>query len=562
MRMRIHEPDFAAEKRSRFRPLKERLWSPVIDDRPVHQPRAVRKKKMLANEPQVLARLGLGEQAANHALRHRQQRIGEARFLIAWVQQELGLATFRPEHAIAGDDSIAKKIGVEVLAHRGRERVELLGALGCALRLTKDFGVAAELLVKESDGPSACHPIACRRIDRPKRVVPIAVAITNKVRAGNEARAHRLDQLDDVSSHQIDVRRLLEIIGAAPRNRLVEEGKIAGGLDVVTERFERPDDNVAMRLPVLHDGIGFEHEPLRPVAALFVLLSEENTQNLFDRLIMFERQQEFDRTLADVTRAPGAPGILFETVRRGQVNHPVMRKPREDRVDGERVRRILGALHPNPTGKVSPEPIGRLEHRRFVDRLRILRRKRIGLLWVGHRAHDREHEFIRRLCADRDISAAAALSVGVEQFVAAYGFDSSRRAGHQTVEGFGILLAPAIVEIRPESEAFSLRVDLDAAGRSKLLLSKNKVAENEKATSWPFNRNTPLYGGFVAANGCRNSDSSLVQTIDPAAVVEAHFKSGRDGQQAPTVLRLYQHAQSARAGDVVGIAGDGKELVE
>ena len=93
------------------------------------------------------------------------------------------------------------------------------------------------------------------------------------------------------------------------------------------------------------------------------------------------------------------------------------------------------------------------------------------------------------------------LPSSVQQFVAADGFDASRRARHQAIDSLGILLAPAIVEIRPESEALSLRVDLDAAGRSKLLLAKNKMAENEKATSWPFDRNAPLHGGFVAGNG-------------------------------------------------------------
>ena len=151
----------------------------------------------------------------------------------------------------------------------------------------------------------------------------------------------------------------------------VEKGKIAGGLDIVAERLERPDDDVAVRLLVLHDGIGFEHEPLRPVAALLVLLSEEDAQDLFDRLIVFERQQEFDRALADVARAPGAAGILFETMRRSEMDHCVMRKPGEDRVDGKSVRRILGAPDPNAAGEVAPEAIGRLEHRGFVDRLRV-----------------------------------------------------------------------------------------------------------------------------------------------------------------------------------------------
>src|ERR1700677_1214795 len=98
---------------------------------------------MLANEAQVLARLGLGEHAADHALRHRQERIGEARFLVARMKQKLGLAAFWPEYAIAGDDSVANEMCVEVLAHSGGERVELLGPFWRAFRLTKDRGVAA-----------------------------------------------------------------------------------------------------------------------------------------------------------------------------------------------------------------------------------------------------------------------------------------------------------------------------------------------------------------------------------------------------------------------------------
>ena len=147
----------------------------------------------------------------------------------------------------------------------------------------------------------------------------------------------------------------VEIVLAAPRDRLIEKSKIAGGLDIVAERLERPDDDVAMRLLVLHHGIGFEHEPLRPVAAAFVLLREEDAQNLFDWPIMLERQKEFDRALADVARAPGAAGILFETVRRGEVDHGVVRKPGEDRVDGERVGGVLGALHANAAREIAPE---------------------------------------------------------------------------------------------------------------------------------------------------------------------------------------------------------------
>jgi hypothetical protein len=56
------------------------------------------------------------------------------------------------------------------------------------------------------------------------------------------------------------------------------------------------------------------------------------------------------------------------------------------------------------------------------------------------------------------------------------------------------LLAPAIVKIRPESEALSLRVDLNAAGIREFLLAKHKMTKDEKAAPWPRDREAPLHG--------------------------------------------------------------------
>ena len=72
--------------------------------------------------------------------------------------------------------------------------------------------------------------------------------------------------------------------------------------------------------------------------ALQAISSEQDAQNLLGRPIVLKRQQEFDRALANVARAPRAAGILLEAVRRGQMDHGVVREPGEDRVDGKRVR--------------------------------------------------------------------------------------------------------------------------------------------------------------------------------------------------------------------------------
>src|SRR5690349_5725774 len=105
---------------------------------------------MLAYDAQVLARLGLGEDAADHALRHRQERVGKTRFLVAWMKQKLRLAAFRLKHAISGDHAVTNEMRVEILAHGSRERIERLGFARWALGSAKDFCVAAKLLVKEN----------------------------------------------------------------------------------------------------------------------------------------------------------------------------------------------------------------------------------------------------------------------------------------------------------------------------------------------------------------------------------------------------------------------------
>ncbi len=87
----------------------------------------------------------------------------------------------------------------------------------------------------------------------------------------------------------IGLSRLLKIVVAPPGDPFVEKGEIAGRFDIVAERLQRPDDDIAMRLLALDGGIGLEHEPLRPVAAFLVLLGEEDAQNRFRWLIMLER---------------------------------------------------------------------------------------------------------------------------------------------------------------------------------------------------------------------------------------------------------------------------------
>ena len=149
------------------------------------------------------------------------------------------------------------------------------------------------------------------------------------MRAGYEALARRHEQLLDVDRNRVLVSGTLERLVAAPRRGFLEKGQIVGSLEVVVQRFERPDDYIAVAVRVLNGRVRLEHEPLRPVAARGVLLCENDPQYLLDGPVVLERQEEFDRSLADVTRSPRCARVLLEPARHRQMDHRVVRKPRQ-----------------------------------------------------------------------------------------------------------------------------------------------------------------------------------------------------------------------------------------
>ena len=59
-----------------------------------------------------------------------------------------------------------------------------------------------------------------------------------------------------------------------------------------------------------------------------------------------------------------------------------------------------------------------------------------------------------------------------------------------------------------------------------------------------------------------HGDRAPRKKIDPAAIGKAHLERRWNGQQPPAVAHVDQHAQTARARDVVRVARDGKELVK
>ena len=206
-----------------------------------------------------------------------------------------------------------------------------------------------------------------------QRVVPVALAVADQMRAGDEPLAHGGKQLRHMRRHRIPVRGRREIVLAPPGDRLVEKREIVRGLDIVAERLQRPDDDVAMAVPVADLRVGLEHEPLRPVAARLLLLREDDPQDLLDRRVVLEREQELDRALAHVARAPGGAAGLLEAMRHGQVHHGVLREPGEDRVD--RGDALAVAAQAQVAGDVLPVPRGGREARGIVDAPGVFRRE-------------------------------------------------------------------------------------------------------------------------------------------------------------------------------------------
>ena len=442
-------------------------------------------------------------------------------------------------------------MSVEIRAHRLRERDEIR-RLAAAAGPDEHFRVAVQLLEEQRDRPARDHPVAHLRVCRLQRIVPVALAVTDQLRARNEPIAHRRDELRHVRRHRVPVCSRSKILLAPPRDRLIQEPEIARRLDIIAQRLQRPHDDVAVAVPVADLRIRLEHEPLRPVALRFVLLRKDDPQDLPDRGVMLEREQELDRPLADVARAPGRAARLLQTMRHGQVHHGVLRQPGEDRVD--RRDTLAPAAHAQTTGDVQPVPLRRREARRLVDAGAVPRRKALRRSPIGQRPDDGEGERLRRPRSQRHDGATARLAVDVEKLVTAQRLDRVRRADHEMVDGVRIALAPERGRVGAEGDAAAVGVDLDPPGLIVLTLAEDEPAEDQEPARRALDGDAPLHGRIVARRHRADRDGAFLQAVDPAAVAEAHLERRGLAEEPPAARGLDQYPQAARSGDVVGVA--------
>ena len=210
----------------------------------------------------------------------------------------------------------------------------------------------------QRDGPTAAQSLAHRRDDRLQRIVPIAVPVRREVRARDDACRDDRERPLDVPPHG----GALSPIGSGgveERHDIVENRGVLAGEQVLGERVHRPEDDVAVRVGRPDGAFAIEeHEPLRPVA-VGVLVGEDAQQQVAQRLPAAERQQQLDRTLAHVARAPAAAGVLLEPTRREVVDQGIVGVPGENVLqtgDVVHERTGCGRAQRDRPGHRRPEP--------------------------------------------------------------------------------------------------------------------------------------------------------------------------------------------------------------
>ena len=196
-----------------------------------------------------------------------------------------------------------------------------------------------------------------RRVCRLQRVVPVTVAVGRQACTRNHAPLDQRERALHVRQHA-GALRLRVALGMEIRQLLVEKRGIVAGQQVLCECEQRPEHDVAVRISRTDAALAFEeHEPLRPIAVL-VLVAEYAQQQLAHRFRAPEREQQLDRTLAHVARAPAAARVLLEPARREMVYPRVVREPGQDGRNARHVHRCR-RLQNQRTGHAVPEASGR-----------------------------------------------------------------------------------------------------------------------------------------------------------------------------------------------------------
>ncbi len=290
---------------------------------------------------------------------------------------------------------------------------------------------------------------------------------------------------------------------AAPAHLLGKDADIAARLDIVGERLQRPDDDVAMRVAGADVGIGQQHEPLRPVGRLPVLLGEERAQDAVHLGVVAHGEQELDRTLTDIARAPGGAGMCSSPC--GTVRWTMASCAIQGRI------RLAAPISGWP-----PESV--------MSRVAWLQKRRAGASSILRsntpvRSSDRRSDSASSASVIEPVTAKTSLSVAWLSSVT-----TARTTAHAVHEDGAVVAGPAATsrrrgdddairacgKARPQSQSapgaetdpLGRAVDRDRAALLIFALAEHEMADDEEAARAALGGHLPLHCGSVAIRDC------------------------------------------------------------
>ncbi len=191
-----------------------------------------------------------------------------------------------------------------------------------------------------------------------------------------------------------------------------------------------------------------EHEPLRPVA-IGVLGAEHPAQQVAQRVVPAQGQQQLGRALADIAGAPATAGELFQPTRHQVVHQGVVRQP------GQPVGQLLQALT-RLARRAGQGPVQR-------RRLGTTAQHRVGACLTARISgrHQRTLQAQRQLLHGRRLQAQpgqlAAAAVQEQRLVAAHGQRSAAGLGLQAQATGGEALRHGTAGRRLQQQLHRLR---------------------------------------------------------------------------------------------------------
>ena len=404
----------------------------------------------------------------------------------------------------AGDDAVRNEQPVEVGADALRQRLEALRGRAPA-GPDADLAEPTERLEGELGGPGADEVPGEIRVRRLERVLPVPSPVDRQRGAGITVLLDPLDlAFDSARSSDFGVGGPLHRVDVGVRDFLVEERQVVRRLEVVAQRLERPVNHVTVAVGLLDLAIPIEHEPLRPVAGLRVLVRVDGAKMSRTGAELAGREEVLHGSLADVADTPRGAARTARARAARRSGSSRCGRTSEARRRVERCRRPFG-----PCRRAQRWQAGWAAHASTEERGR---GPRLGQLLVEDAAGDREVEAPNRLrCNDQ------VLALDVDRA------DQRRIRRHEVDGGRGIALSEQ--RLRPRlhpPHVPAVHVDVDRSARAAFVLPEDEVVGDDELHR--LSRSTSMVRREVGSTGSVATVMTSVRldSVDAAAAASSN----------------------------------------